>query len=188
MELPEEYLRTLKDFFQENYDRPIELVGNYSVRNPVTRRASNLNSEAKRRNYMKRLRQQKKLLQDYQSGITGYKFRKSAKQKSDFFKTYELKFKYGLPMNRMVLDMRKFLSDFFSEQNISSSSRVRLAGQYESPIGKQWVSERIMSPEDLIREVETRPLFLREELGAAYGETTALEDLSRLSLNVYVRD
>ena len=45
-----------------------------------------------------------------------------------------------------------------------------------------------MSPEQLIEEIQSRPLFLREELGAEYGERTALEALSRLSLNVYVRD
>ena len=116
MELPEDYVKELQDFFQENYGKRMELLGNFGVRNPVTRRSSNLNSESKRRNFMKRLRQQKKVLVNYQTGISGYKFKQSKKQKSELFKTFELKLKYGLPMNRMLIDMPKFLSDFFREK------------------------------------------------------------------------
>ena len=188
MELPEEYVKEVQDFFQEEYGKQVELLGNYSVRNPVTRRSSNLNTESKQRNFLKRLKQQKKVLVNYQTGLSGYKFKKCKKQKSELFQTFELKLKYGLPMNRMLIDMPKFLNDFFREQNVSPSSRLRIAGQYDSPIGKQWVSERIMSPEQLIEEIQSRPLFLREELGAEYGERTALEAISRFSLNVYVRD
>ena len=101
-------------------------------------------------------------------------------------KTYDLKFRYRMPLDRVDLNMQKLLNNFFSANDIPTNSKVRLAGQYfdyeADPRGtEEWVSESYMTSQDLLNTLNQRLLFTGE---GSRDYQVNLSDLHALTLTV----
>ena len=177
----------VREIFSSYRKRP-EFLGGSGMRNPGTGRIINLKRESDEKKWLRTFRREISKAESYAKGLHTYKFKlKKTMEKNDrVMKTYDLKFRYRMPLDRVDLNMQKLLNNFFSANDIPTNSKVRLAGQYfdyeADPRGtEEWVSESYMTSQDLLNTLNQRLLFTGE---GSRDYQVNLSDLHALTLTV----